>query len=309
MTLRFAFNTNGAAHHRLDDALTLIAEAGYDGVALTLDIHHLNPFDPDFLLNTRHLAARLLALNLGIVVETGARFLLDPRAKHEPTLLTADPDGRARRVEFLTRALTVVAECGGEAMSFWAGVPKPGVTREQASGWLREGVEEIVRCAEAMGVVAALEPEPGMLIETVDDWRALGIPGLKLALDTGHCLVTGERDPAAAVTEFADVLGTVTIEDMKRGAHIHLPFGEGDMDVPSVLRALDAIAFRKLICVELSRESHRADTMIPAAIKALKSPLPLREGVGGGVSRNEPLGRDHPSPRPSPSRGEGDVTS
>ena len=48
--LRFAFNTNGAANHRLDDALTLIAEAGYDGVALTLDIHHLDPFDPDFLL-------------------------------------------------------------------------------------------------------------------------------------------------------------------------------------------------------------------------------------------------------------------
>ena len=274
MTLRFAFNTNGAANHRLDDALTLIAEAGYDGVALTLDIHHLDPYDPNFLLNTRHVAARLLALNLGCVVETGARFLLNPRAKHEPTLLTAEPEGRARRVDFLTRALTVVAETGGEAMSFWAGVPKPGVTREQARSWLLEGVEEIVRRAEAMGVVAALEPEPGMLVETVDDWRALGVPGLALALDTGHCLVTGERDPAAAVREFAASLGTVTIEDMKRGSHIHLPFGEGDMDVPAVLQALDGIGFRKLICVELSRESHRADTMIPASLAALHAALP-----------------------------------
>ena len=102
MTLRFAFNTNGAANHRLDDALTLIAEAGYDGVALTLDIHHLDPYDPDFLLNTRHVAARLLALNLGCVVETGARFLLNPRAKHEPTLLSPEPEGRAKRVDFLT---------------------------------------------------------------------------------------------------------------------------------------------------------------------------------------------------------------
>ncbi len=274
MTLRFAFNTNGAAHHRLDDALTLIAEAGYDGVALTLDIHHLDPFDPDFLLNTRHLAARLRALNLGLVVETGARFLLDPRAKHEPTLLTADPDGRALRVDFLTRALTVVAECGGEAMSFWAGVPKPGVSHDQARGWLLEGVTEIVRRAEAMGVVAALEPEPGMLVETVDDWRALGVPGLTMALDTGHCLVTGERDPAAAVREFAGALGTVTIEDMKRGVHVHLPFGEGDMDATSVLGALADIGFAKLICVELSRESHRADTMIPTALAALRAKSP-----------------------------------
>ncbi len=273
MTLRFAFNTNGAANHRLDDALTLIAEAGYDGVALTLDIHHLDPYDPDFLLNTRHVAARLRALNLGCVVETGARFLLNPRAKHEPTLLSQEPEGRERRIDFLTRALTVVAETGGEAMSFWAGVPKPGVTPDQARSWLLEGAEEIVRRAEAMDVVAALEPEPGMLIETADDWQALGMPGLKLALDTGHCLVTGERDPAAAVREFAGSLGTVTIEDMKRGSHIHLPFGEGDMDLPAVLQALTAIGFQKLICVELSRESHRADVMIPASLAALRTAL------------------------------------
>jgi sugar phosphate isomerase/epimerase len=271
MTLRFAFNTNGCAHHRLDDALTLIAEAGYDGVALTLDIHHLDPFDPEFHLNTRHVAKRLLALNLDCVVETGARFLLNPRAKHEPTLVTADPDGRALRIDFLTRALQVVAETGGEAMSFWAGVPKPNVDPADARNWLLDGVAEIVRVAEDLGVVAALEPEPGMAIETVDDWRALGIPGLKLALDTGHCLVTGERNPADAVHEFADDLGTVTIEDMKRGIHVHLPFGEGDMDVPGVLGALKAIGFEKLVCVELSRESHRADVMIPAALAALKA--------------------------------------
>jgi sugar phosphate isomerase/epimerase len=109
-----------------------------------------------------------------------------------------------------------------------------------------------------------------MLIETLDDYAALDVPGLKLALDTGHCLVTGERDPAVAVAEFAERIGTVAIEDMARGIHIHLPFGEGDMDVASVLDALDAIHFEKLICVELSRESHRADLMVPASLKYLR---------------------------------------
>ena len=37
-------------------------------------------------------------LGLGSVIETGARFLLDPTDKHEPTLLTASAEGRARRV-------------------------------------------------------------------------------------------------------------------------------------------------------------------------------------------------------------------
>ena len=269
--MRFAFNTNGAANHRLDDALGLIADAGYDGVALTLDIHHLDPFGADFAGERRRVAARLRQLGLGCVVETGARFLLDPRAKHEPTLVTADAEGRARRVEFLTRALEVAAETGADAMSFWAGVPKPGVDRGQALDWLRAGATQVARRAEQLGTVAALEPEPGMLIETADDWAGLGIAGLRLALDTGHCLVTGERDPAEAVRHFAAHLGTVSIEDMKRGVHVHLPFGEGDMDIQSIMAALEAIGFDRLVCVELSRESHRADTMIPGALQYLKA--------------------------------------
>lgn len=271
MSLRFAYNTNGAANHRLDDALALIAEAGYDGVALTLDIHHLDPLAEDWAREAERVRGRLTALGLGSVIETGARFLLDPRAKHEPTLVTADPQGRARRVAFLRRAIDVAQILGSEAVSFWAGVPRPGLAPGEARDWLRAGLEEVVSHARARSVVAALEPEPGMLIETLDDYAALRLEGLSLALDTGHCLVTGERDPAAAVREFAGQLGTVAIEDMARGAHVHLPFGEGDMDVPGVLDALEAVGFRRLVCVELSRESHRADRMIPEALAFLKT--------------------------------------
>jgi sugar phosphate isomerase/epimerase len=273
MTLRFAYNTNGAANHRLDDALALIAESGYDGVALTLDIHHLDPFAPDWQAGAEATRRRLDSLSLVSVIETGARFLLDPRAKHEPTLVTRDPEGRGRRVAFLKRAIDIAAILGSEAVSFWAGVPKPGVGPEEARAWLRDGLMEIVAYAGEQGVVAALEPEPGMVAETVDDYAALArdLPGLKLALDTGHCLVTGERDPADAVREFRDRLGTVAIEDMKRGVHVHLPFGEGDMDIASVLDVLDAVAFPGLVCVELSRESHRADLMIPQALQYLKA--------------------------------------
>ncbi|MGI3777460.1 MAG: sugar phosphate isomerase/epimerase family protein, partial [Janthinobacterium lividum] len=264
--MRFAFNTNGCAHHRLDDALGLIADSGYDGVALTLDIHHLDPFADGFRAELARVAARLRALGLGCVVETGARFLLDPRQKHEPTLVSAAPEGRARRVEFLTRALEVSAECGAEAMSFWGGVPKAGVSPEQARAWVAEGAAEVVRRASQLGTVAALEPEPGMAIETGFEWEALGIEGLRLALDTGHCVVTGEIEPADAVRRWAGRLGTVSIEDMARGVHVHLPFGEGDMDVPGVLRALGEVGFAGLVCVELSRESHRADTMVPQSL-------------------------------------------
>ena len=273
MTFRFTYNTNGTSSHRLDDALTLMADAGYDGVALTLDHHHFDPFVPDWGAYAEALRRRLDRLNFGSVIETGARFLLNPKAKHEPTLVTRDPQGRAQRVAFLNRAIDIAAILGSEAVSFWAGVPKPGVTRAEADAWLRAGLEQVCAHAERRGVVAAVEPEPGMHLETVDDYARLAgeLPNLKLALDVGHCLVTGERDPTAAVREFAKEIGTVSIEDMKRGEHIHLAFGEGDMNTPAILDALDEIGFGGLVCVELSRESHRADTMIPQALDYLRT--------------------------------------
>lgn len=271
--LRYGYNTNGCANHRLDDAIALIADAGYDGVALTLDIHHLDPYLPDHAAARRDVAASLRQRNLGCVVETGARFLLDPTQKHEPTFVTPDPAGRARRLDFLCRALEVAAECGAEAMSFWAGVLQPGVDPAEARGWLEAGVAALLRRAEALGVAAALEPEPGMLVETVADFHAVSamLPGLRLALDVGHCIVTGEVAPERAVLDEHAHVATVSIEDMRRGVHQHLPFGEGDMDVGAVLAALRSVRFERLVCVELSRESHRADRMVPAALAALRA--------------------------------------
>ena len=270
--LRLAYNTNGAASHRLDDALLLMAETGYAGVSLTLDHMHLDPFADDWERQARRLRDQLDGLGLGSVVETGARYLLDPRVKHEPTLVSADPAGRARRMAFLHRAIDVGAILGSEAVSFWAGVVKPGVERTEAARWLRAGLDHVVNYASRRGVTVAIEPEPGMLIETVDDFAAIqaDLPGLKLSLDIGHLLVTGERDPAAAIGEFADRLGSVAIEDMKRGEHFHLPFGEGDLDTPAVLNALEAIGYQGLVCVELSRDSHRADLMMPEAYSYLR---------------------------------------
>ena len=272
MSLRFAYNTNGAANHRLDDALHLIADSGYDGVALTLDHHHLDPFAADWVREAERVAALLRSLHLGCVIETGARYLLSPRDKHEPTLVTADPHGRARRVAFLNRAIDIAAILDAETVSFWAGVPKPDVSRDDAFDWLDAGLAEVTGHAVRVGMPVSLEPEPGMLIETVGDYARLSAthPDLRLALDTGHCLVTQDIEPAEAVRVYASRLGTVAIEDMRRGDHTHLPFGQGDMNVPAVLCALKEIGFDRLVCVELSRESPRAHQAIPEAIEFLR---------------------------------------
>jgi sugar phosphate isomerase/epimerase len=83
--------------------------------------------------------------------------------------------------------------------------------------------------------------------------------------------VTQDRQPHDAVHEMRDQLGTVTIEDMRRGVHDHLPFGEGDLDTQAALQALHEIHFTKLVSVELSRDSHRVHTMVGQAIEYLRN--------------------------------------
>ncbi len=277
--LRFAYNTNGMAHHRLGDALDLLAHHGYAGVALTLDHGHLDPFAPDLDARTAALSGELEDRGLDVMIETGARFLMDPGAKHEPTLVTADAAGRARRVDFLTRALDVAAGLRAEAVSFWAGVPAARLDREQAWGWLVDGVGEVLQRADERGVTCAFEPEPGMLVEHTGDYQRLvealaaaGAPDtLGLALDTGHCVVAGDLEPQDAVRAWAPHLRAVAVEGMARGVHEHLPIGEGDVDVPAVLAALREVGYERLVSVELSRDSHRADVMVPATMAALRA--------------------------------------
>jgi len=96
LSLRYGYVSNGLSDHRLEHALELLAENGYSGVALTLDHIHFDPFAPRMRARAARLRSELDALGLDAVVETGARFVLDPRRKHFPTLVS---DGRQKRVD------------------------------------------------------------------------------------------------------------------------------------------------------------------------------------------------------------------
>ncbi|MDR7275813.1 sugar phosphate isomerase/epimerase family protein [Catenuloplanes atrovinosus] len=270
---RFGYGTNGFANHRLADALRVIADLGYQGVALTLDHDHLDPYAPDLAARVGETADLLRDLGLAVVIETGARYLLDPRRKHAPTLLH---DDRALRIDFLRRAVAVGADLGAEAVSFWAGVRPPGVPPELAWQRLVNGCAEAGEAAAAAGIPLGFEPEPGMLVEDIAGWRrlrdALGAPGwFGMTLDIGHCRCLEPLDVADCVTEVAEHLVNVQIDDMRRGVHEHLEFGTGEIDFPPVLRALADGGYRGLVAVELPRHSHAAPTIAADSLTFLRS--------------------------------------
>lgn len=271
--LRLGYGTNGFANHRLDDALAVIADLGYDGVALTLDHDHLDPFAPGLTRRVTAVGRRLGELGLSVVIETGARYLLDPWHKHAPTLLHDDP---TRRIEFLRRAVRIGADLGAEAVSFWAGVRPEAVSPQCAWDRLVAGCATVVDAADAAGVTLGFEPEPGMLVEDIADWRrlhtALGVPArLGITLDIGHCRCLEPWPVPQCVAEVADHLVNVQIDDMRRGVHEHLEFGVGEIDFPPVLTALADAGYRGLVAVELPRDSHAAPAVAARSIDFLRA--------------------------------------
>jgi sugar phosphate isomerase/epimerase len=282
--LNFGYNTNGFAHHRLEDALAILGDLGYTSVALTLDYHALDPFDPALPIQVERVRGLLQRRNLRSVVETGARFLLDPRRKHQPTLLSAEPEGRAARLDFLRRAVDLAAELGSDAVSFWSGSAAAPATEEALFDRLAAGCRALAEHAERRGVRLAFEPEPGMFIDTMPRFaelhRRLAHPLFGLTLDLGHLHCQGETPAAPHAERWRDRLWNVHLEDMRRGTHDHLMFGEGEMDFAEVLGALRRVGYAGGVHVELSRHSHDAVRTAARALAFLRAVAGVRPPAG-----------------------------
>ncbi len=270
--LRFGYNTNGFAHHALEDALRIIADLGYEGVALALDVHHLNPFTTA-QSEIRSLKRLLNRLRLDVVIETGARYLLDPLHKHEPSFVNAS--GNRKRMEFTKRAIDIAQSLGAPVVTVHSGTLPPGESPDAAQKRLVSGLKTVCEHALAQGVTVGLEPEPDMFVQTVADYRRVrdevAHPALKLTLDVGHLVCAGHDTPGEIIAHLGGEIANAHIEDIKNREHHHLPPGEGDIDFGPILAAFRAIGYAGLINVELSRNSHNAPVVAREAIKYFRS--------------------------------------
>lgn len=256
------YNTNGFAHHNLVDAIDVLAEIGYQSVAITVDHKSLNPYAPDFAEQLTRVAKRLRQHQMRCVVETGARYLLDPHVKHEPTLMTAAANSRQIRVGFLRHAIEMAAALGSDCVSIWSGILRDDIGEEEAFERLLASLGPVVQHAIALGVTIGFEPEPGMFVDSMERFHILSetinSPAFQLTLDVGHLHCQGETPIAKHIQRWADSLVNVHIEDMRAGVHEHLMFGEGEIEFPPILRALRDANYLGGVHVELSRHSHDA---------------------------------------------------
>ncbi len=263
MSKRIAFRTIGYRRFSAGTAIKRIAAAGYDGVEVCLEHPGLAPEDIDVM---RGAELATLAASESIEVATASYH--------------GDADALPMRWERALRAIELTSSMGTGTLIINSPRPGPDAPDDLADQFHEQLQRQLDR-AERLGVILAIEPEPGLLVDDVTDALSLiermASEHLRVNLDVGHAFLT-ENDVPAAVRRLGDLTVAAHIEDMPRGEHRHLIPGEGDMDLPAVVEALDTVGFDGWLTVDLFDIAEAPDAAAAASLTR------LRELVGGSDS-------------------------
>src|SRR5688500_17091414 len=255
--IQLAFSTNAFKKNTFEDALRAIAGIGYTAVELMADLHHAYPplMTPE---RTAEIKGLLAELKLS-VSNVNAFTLFACGDTYRPTWIEDSADERRRRVEHTLGSIRMAADFGARTISLQPGGPMVGttLTRAEAGRRCAEGLEQCVPLAKEKGVILAVEPEPGLFIQTAAEYLEFkneyfrNEPAVQMNCDCGHLFCCGE-DPAAVIREHAEHVAHVHIEDIgPNGVHQHLTPGKGAMDFPAIFEAVDKVGYRRPVTVEL----------------------------------------------------------
>ncbi len=251
---RIGFRTIGYRRFSADAAIHRIAEIGYDGVEICLEHPGLEPEEIDVLRAT---ALATVAAGAGVEIATVSYH--------------GDRDPLPVRWRRALQAIELTGAMGSDTLIINA--PRPGPDAPDLADQFLTQLERQIELAERLGVTLALEPEPGLLVHGNDDMLALiermDSEHLRVNLDVGHAFLT-EPDVPAAIRRLGDLIVAAHIEGMPAGEHRHLVPGEGDLDLPAVLAALDEIGFDGWLTVDLFDIADAPDEAAEASLSRMR---------------------------------------
>jgi len=272
--MRLAFSTNAYLRYSFRDAVTRLARLGYTGVEIMADVPHAWPA---WMLDEQKQGLRdaLAANHLGIsnVNSFMMHAVNDSRQRYwYPSWIEPDRHYRQIRIDHTRRALTLARELGAPCITTEPGGPVPaGESWSAALALFVEMIKPVAAHAEKEGVLLLVEPEPGLLIETADQFlefmQHMDSPAVGLNFDIGHAYCVGD-DPAATIPRMARYIRHFHLEDIAATrVHHHLVPGEGAIDFAATFRAIQAIGYDGWVTIELYPY---ADDPDPAARTALQ---------------------------------------
>lgn len=233
--LQLSYCTFGLTDLGILDAIDAVGRAGYPGVEISFHRRQLNPFD----LDDDALAAlgkRLHAAHLEPACVATASHFFTPSRPHEPSLMSLDLAGRKRRIDLIKRGIHVARRLGAPLVTFGSGflreehVSHPSLDPRLL---LLESIEECLReIREDEDITLLIEPEPGMLIETLDQGLALiaqiDSPRFKLHVDICHAYCS-EKHYIAALAAAAPYTRYLHVSDARRGYNLKIESDTEDL--------------------------------------------------------------------------------
>jgi len=251
----FSYNSNGLRSLPVVEAVKAVADAGYDGVELSLHEAHLHPFAVDAKIIED---LKKIFEQKGIqpvCLATGANNLLSPLS-FEPSLISLGREERKARIALIRKSIEIAKLLSIPVVNFASGIRRDEVTKDAAWDYLVEGINE---CLAGIGEeILVIEPEPDFFISTTTEaiklLKQFDSPNLQLNLDVGHVYCC-ESDYLEAIRLAIPYTRHIHIEDIKNKIHHHEIPGEGDIDLRSVLVMLKEYNYAHYISVELYHHS------------------------------------------------------
>src|SRR2546421_5123272 len=256
--MRLAFSTNAYLKFSFAEAVRRLAAIGYAGVEIMADVPHAWPA---FLLEEQKQSIRDALARNHLQISNINSFMMhainDSRQRYwHPSWIEPDRHYRQIRIDHTCRSLTLARELGAACITTEPGGPvEPGGSWAAALKMFVEGLKPVAEHAEREGVPLLIEPEPGLLIETADQFLELmqhvDSPAVGLSFDVGHAYCVGD-DPAATIPRVAKYIRHFHLEDIAATrVHHHLGPGEGAIDFAAALRAIHDIGYDGWVTIEL----------------------------------------------------------
>ena len=255
-----SFNTNCLQNLPLNKAIEETSKAGYEGIDLFYRDGHLHPYDvTQAQLDELNELFVTLPIN-PVSLSTGAPFLLSDDA-FEPSLISPDEQARRERIDVIRTALEMANELSIPVVQCVSGIQQAGVSEEEATEMLTEG---ICACLKDAGeVILVLEPEAPLpasmgggccfiekTSQAIPIIKEINSPQFKLNMDITHVQCC-EDDLLPCIADALPYTRHIHVADVKGRVHHHEIPGEGDIDFRSVLEVLKEANYEHFLSVEL----------------------------------------------------------
>jgi sugar phosphate isomerase/epimerase len=223
--------------YTLEQALQGLSEAGFENVEIGAVKDFLEHLDPD---------------NLGPAEVANCQRLLDQHgltvvsmSGHAPLHLDI---GRQR----LTNVLRAGREMGIQVLNTFTG---DASTEEEIDAFVRN-VNAIAEEAEEAGIRLCIETDSNLLPTAkvgVDILERIGNPWVGINYDPGNVIYYTEAVPEEDIELALPHLGHVHLKDKRGGKGVadFPPLGDGDVDIPRILKTLDDAGYSGPVSMEI----------------------------------------------------------